>query len=133
MRHDADAVLALTAIAEVHRAPLALVSEAAACNRPAEAVKHQHEPENTGELMKKKKMRRATGPLRRWTAEEDVLLRGVIEKFGDERLKRTHFEEAAVLLGTKRTGYAVEQHWYLYLRPGAPKAARIASEEIAVP
>lgn len=81
---------------------------------------------------KKKKQRRPTGILRRWTGEEDVLLADLVHKNDALPLTKNMFEAFAATLnewascnampGSARSGYAVEQHWKLYLAPGAPKA-----------
>jgi hypothetical protein len=123
-RHPSEAVLALTAIGDAgqhaRRAPLTVVDSSI-------SNEAQSQSSATG-IQKKKKARRATGPLRRWTVEEDGLLQRLIDSLGEERPKRAQFELVAAELNTNRSGYAVEQHWYLYLSPGAPKAARAASD-----
>lgn len=119
-----DAVIALTAIGDAdqvaRRAPLTVVE--------ASSVNNEAQFQTAMGIQKKKKARRATGPLRRWTAEEDQQLLRLVEALGEERPKRAQFDAVAAELQTNRSGYAVEQHWHLYLRPGAPKAARGASD-----
>ena len=70
---------------------------------------------------KPKRFRRATGTLKRWTPEEDEHLKILMEEARLPRPKRKDFDELARLLGTERTGYAVEQHWNLYLSTSAKK------------
>ena len=70
---------------------------------------------------KPKRFRRATGTLKRWTPEEDEHLKLLMEEARLPRPKRKDFDELARLLGTERTGYAVEQHWNLYLSTSAKK------------
>lgn len=131
-RHPSDAVLALTAIGEVgqytRRSPLKVVEASSLNNWISNEPQFEASTKAMG-IQKKKKARRATGPLRRWTIEEDELLRRLVATLGDERPKRAQFELVAAKLSTNRSGYAVEQHWYLYLCPGAPKAARGASDD----
>ena len=77
---------------------------------------------------KPKRFRRATGTLKRWTPEEDEHLKILMEEARLPRPKRKDFDELARLLGTERTGYAVEQHWNLYLSTNAKKP-RSASQD----
>ena len=78
--------------------------------------------------VKPKRFRRATGTLKRWTPSEDEHLRMLVEEASLSRPKRKDFDEMARLLGTCRTGYAVEQHWNLYLSTNAKKP-RSASQD----
>jgi len=82
----------------------------------------------------KKKARRATGTLRKWTAGEEDLLRELVATLGQQKARRADFDGFAEKLnawalrekvsGSARSGYAVEQRWQLYLKPDAPRAAK---------
>ena len=93
-------------------------------------------PPGTGAGPAKKKARRATGTLRKWTADEEIQLRELVASLGQQKAKRADFDRFAEKLnawarkegvtGSERTGYAVEQRWQLYLRPEATRAAKAA-------
>ena len=95
------------------------------------------QPGTIVEPAKKKKARRPTGTLRKWTVEEENQLRDLVATLGEQKAKRADFDGFAVTLnmwaqregvvGSDRTGYAVEQRWQLYLRPEATRAAKAAT------
>lgn len=66
-------------------------------------------------------------------ARQDALLRTLVEEVGVKRPKRKDFEAMAARLGTSRTGYAVEQHWFLYLADDAKKKAGVAQPDAVAP
>ena len=85
----------------------------------------------------KKKARRPTGTLRKWTADEEDLLRELVATLDpQQKARRADFDGFAEKLnawaqsnnipGGERSGYAVEQRWQLYLKPDAVRAASAA-------
>ena len=107
----------------------------------AETPGEQRATPGTGAEHPKKRARRATGPLRKWLSEEDALLQKLVEErssvvppkskdFAAIAVQLNDWASNASIPGSARTGYAVEQRWKLYLKPGAPKAAAASMSSV---
>ena len=92
---------------------------------------------------KPKRMRKSSGVMRKWSVDEDEFLRELMLGFDSSAPKKPQFEEFAERLntwavsngvaGNVRTGYGIEQHWNLYLAPGAPRALQTYGAKAGLP
>ena len=126
------------------------ICDIAALKQPAESVERAAGAEGADGADKPKRVRKSTGIVRRWSVDEDELFRELMLTFDPSAPKKPQFEEFAERLNTwavstgiatagngaitsVRTAYGIEQHWNLYLVPGAPRAALASAAKVGFP
>mmetsp|Transcript_4560 Transcript_4560/g.9878 ORF Transcript_4560/g.9878 Transcript_4560/m.9878 type:complete len:419 (-) Transcript_4560:115-1371(-) len=77
---------------------------------------------------KKKRERRSLGKAQRWTQEEEVKLKEMVNELG----AHGHWTTIAERLGTGRSGGGVEQHWQIMAGRRKPRGSKGVTTAIAV-